>query len=84
MCVCVCVCVCVCAHLLSSVEKEHPLPDRMEGNRLLDRASSGAVQVGGDSGWPSWGSGKRNPRPAQVFRTSSLSSSQPVVSFLLN
>ena len=77
-------CVCVRAHLLSSVEKEHPLPDRMEGNRLLDRASSGAVQVGGDSGWPSWGSGKRNPRPAQVFRTSSLSSSQPVVSFLLN
>ena len=85
VCVCVCVCVCTCAHvLLSSVEKERRLPDRMEGHCLLDRASAGAVPVGGDGGRTSWGNWQRNHRPAQVFRTSSLSSSQSVVSFLLN
>ena len=85
VCVWVCVCVCTRAHvLLSSVEKERLLPDRMEGHRLLDRASTGAVPVGGDGGRTSWGNWQCNHRPAQVFRTSSLSSSQSVVSFLLN
>ena len=52
------VCVCACARvLLSSVEKEHPLLDGMEGNRLLARASRGAVWVGGDGGRTSRGRG---------------------------
>ena len=79
---------CVCARVRARAafinRKGAPIAGQDGGEPSGERASSGAVQVGGDGGWPSWGSWQRNPRPAQVFRTSSPSSSQTVVSFLLN